>query len=136
MNQAFRAGMILVFGLAVLIGVVAGRSQAAPVAPAALPPAPTLVPAPPPGQVNIDTNAAGNPPGLFNPPVLQAKVGNTITFINNDTVAHTATAENGAFNTDVLNPGQSKTWKAVKPGRYLYSCFLHPEMHGEIDISP
>lgn len=136
MNTAFRSGMIAVFGLAVIIGILAGRSQSAPAAPATLPPAATPAPAAVPGQVSIVSNESGNPPGRFSPTVLRARVGDTITFTNYDVAAHTATADNGAFNTDVLNPGESATWKPLKPGKYSYSCFLHPDMHGEIDVSP
>src|SRR3954468_22581333 len=41
----------------------------------------------------------------FDPAQLDVAPGTTVTFVNNDTEAHTATADNGLFDTGVLEPG-------------------------------
>ena len=43
----------------------------------------------------------------FNPSQLNVAPGTTVTFVNNDTEPHTATADNGLFDTGVLEPGSS-----------------------------
>ena len=43
----------------------------------------------------------------FNPPQLNVAPGTTVKFVNNDTEPHTGTADNGLFNTGVLEPGYS-----------------------------
>jgi plastocyanin len=43
----------------------------------------------------------------FNPAQLNVAPGTTVRFVNNDTEPHTATADNGLFDTGVLQPGSS-----------------------------
>src|SRR5437588_490157 len=120
-----------VFGLlalAVLIGVLAGRSQPSTIAA----PVPTAIPTPTPipaaDQVLILPASNDSSSGTYVPATLTLKVGQTVTFTNADTTDHTATADNGAFNTGVLSYGQSAQWTPKKSGRYTYSDFLHSDM--------
>ena len=60
--------------------------------------------------------------------------GTTVTFVNNDTEAHTATADNDLFDTGVLEPGES-TWVLFRgSGTVTYHCDLHPDMKGSIVV--
>jgi plastocyanin len=43
----------------------------------------------------------------FNPAQLNVAPGTTVRFVNNDSEPHTATADNGLFDTGVLQPGSS-----------------------------
>jgi plastocyanin len=43
----------------------------------------------------------------YNPAQLNVAPGTTVRFVNNDTVPHTATADNGLFDTGELQPGYS-----------------------------
>lgn len=74
----------------------------------------------------------------FMPPALTAKVGQTITWINNDNVAHTVTSDSGApaaFDSGTLNPGKTFHVTFTKAGTYHYHCSIHPNMHGAITIT-
>lgn len=137
MGPGFKGLVLAVVVAAIVIGVKAGQSQSqtSAQAPPAFPVQATL-PAAGPGQVFIVTNNDPDVPGRYSPDVLKVRVGDTVRFANKSNTDHTATSENGAFNTDVLSPGDSKTWKPTKPGKYLYGCYIHPSMHGEIDVSP
>jgi plastocyanin len=61
----------------------------------------------------------------FNPKSISINPGDSITFTNNGNVAHTATADNGSFDTGSLAPGDSKTITIKAPGTYPYYCKFH-----------
>ena len=60
--------------------------------------------------------------------------GTTVTFVNNDTEPHTATADNGVFDTGVLRPGESSWVLFDGSGTVTYHCDLHPDMKGSIVV--
>jgi plastocyanin len=70
----------------------------------------------------------------FNPAQLNVAPGTTVTFVNNGTVPHTATADNGAFDTGELQPGYSMDIFLEGSGTVTYHCELHPDMLGSIVV--
>ena len=70
----------------------------------------------------------------FNPAQLNVAPGTTVTFVNNDTEPHTATADNGVFDTGVLEPGYSFDVFFDGSGTVPYHCELHPDMQGSIIV--
>jgi len=70
----------------------------------------------------------------FTPQTLEVPVGTTVTWTNLDTVAHTATADDGTFNSGNLNPHESFSFRFDKPGTYVYNCSYHPNMQGTIIV--
>jgi len=84
-----------------------------------------------------------NPPGnntvsidnlAFNPSTLTIATGITVTWINNDAVAHTVTENEGFFDSGVLTNGHNFTYTFTVPGTYNYTCSLHPTMRGTIIV--
>jgi plastocyanin len=72
----------------------------------------------------------------FHPASIQAKVGDKITFTNQDTTEHTATATSGAtFDSGALGKGKSFTFTATKAGTIKFVCSFHPGMTGTITVS-
>ncbi len=71
----------------------------------------------------------------FMPAQLKVKAGDTITFVNRDTVPHTATAADGAFDTGQLQPGTGARVKISAKGAHPYVCRIHPSMKGEVDAT-
>jgi plastocyanin len=70
----------------------------------------------------------------FDPAQLNIAPGTRVMFVNSDTEAHTATADNGLFDTGVLEPGDS-SWVLFKgAGTVTYHCELHPHMKGSIVV--
>jgi len=62
----------------------------------------------------------------FNPQSITINVGDTITWQNGDTTEHTATADDGSFNTDDIEAGKaSKTITFDKAGTFAYYCKYH-----------
>ena len=92
--------------------------------------APTQTTVPDPnGQktVNIYNHA-------FDSAQLNVASGTTVRFVNKDTEAHTATADNNLFDTGVLEPGGSFKVYFEGSGTVTYHCELHPEMKGSIVV--
>lgn len=70
----------------------------------------------------------------FGPKTLTVKKGTTITFTNQDSVGHTATADDGSFNTELLAKGESGSVIFDKAGTYAYHCTPHPYMKATIVV--
>ena len=70
----------------------------------------------------------------FIPAQLNVAPGTTVTFVNNDTVPHTATSDNKLFDSGELAPGSSFPVVLEGAGTVTYHCELHPEMQGSIVV--
>jgi len=72
----------------------------------------------------------------FHPDDFTVKPGATVTVTNDDTVDHTFTARDRAFNTGDIAPGQTVHFTApTKPGQYPYLCLIHQFMTGTLTVS-
>ncbi len=78
-------------------------------------------------QITIDKLA-------FAPAELDAKVGDTIEWINKDALVHTATATNGDWNVNIA-PKQTGRLVLNKPGSTEYFCKYHPNMKGRVIVA-
>lgn len=70
----------------------------------------------------------------FSPNPLTVPVGTTVTWTNNDTTTHDATADNKSFATGNIAPGASASVTLNTAGRITYYCTIHPGMSGTIDV--
>lgn len=83
------------------------------------------------------TGGAGNAVSIenlsFNPTTVEVKVGDTVTWTNNDGVSHTVTGDSG-LDSGTLAAGAtySKTFDAA--GTYEYGCSIHPDMKGTVVV--
>lgn len=68
----------------------------------------------------------------FSPSTLEMQAGDKVQFINMDGAPHTATADNGGFDTGILKKGQDATVQIKKAGAYSYFCAVHPSMKGKV----
>jgi plastocyanin len=98
------------------------------------------------GEAMGGTPTAGTPAGAstsaveikgfaFNPPMIEVSTGTTVTWTNQDTAPHTATAEDGSFDTGRLNNGQSGSVTFDQPGTFTYICTFHPNMKGTVVVT-
>ncbi len=71
----------------------------------------------------------------FTPEALNIQAGDSVTWINEDNMRHTATDLNGAFDTGLLGNGKSATMTFGGAGRFNYRCTPHSNMGGTITIS-
>jgi plastocyanin len=70
----------------------------------------------------------------FSPATLTVKVGDKVTWTNQDSVGHSATADDNSFDTGVLAQGQSGSITFSKAGTYTYHCSVHPNMKATIIV--
>jgi plastocyanin len=70
----------------------------------------------------------------FGPQSVDVKVGDTVSFVNQDEIAHTATAD-GTFDSKTLEQGAGFDFTATKAGKIDYVCLFHPGMTGTINVS-
>jgi plastocyanin len=61
-------------------------------------------------------------------------VGDTVTWHNSGQAPHTATANDGSFNTGTVNPGGSASHTFQTAGTFSYVCTIHPNMTGTIHV--
>src|SRR5213593_4152979 len=71
----------------------------------------------------------------FAPQTTTVAVGATVTWTNRDQAPHTATADNGAFDSGPLEEGQSYAFRPTRTGRFNYMCTIHPEMRGVLTVT-
>jgi plastocyanin len=70
----------------------------------------------------------------FSPRTIEIRVGDTVTWTNRDSVAHSATAQNGSFDTGLLSDGASGSVRFTAAGTYRYICTPHPDMTGTVVV--
>jgi len=68
----------------------------------------------------------------FSPATVTIQVGDSVTWTNDDSTAHTATAGGGAFDTGSLGNGESATVTFDTAGTFAYVCSIHPQMTGSV----
>jgi plastocyanin len=61
------------------------------------------------------------------------KTGDTIVWVNKDSVPHTVTARDHSFDLRV-GPGQSSRLTLTKPGSFQIYCILHSPMRGSFTV--
>jgi plastocyanin len=64
-----------------------------------------------------------------------AKAGDSVTWVNRDSVPHSVTARDHSFDIR-LNPGQQATMKLNAAGRIAFYCLFHPSMRGSLSVAP
>jgi plastocyanin len=68
----------------------------------------------------------------FDPAQVEILVGDSVTWANTDLAPHTATAEDGAWDTGTLERGGRGRITFNAPGDYPYFCAYHPHMKGTV----
>ena len=72
---------------------------------------------------------------VVSPATANAKVGDTVEWINKDIFAHTATARNGDFDV-AMPPKKTVTSVLKKAGTVEFYCRFHPNMKAVLTIAP
>ena len=72
----------------------------------------------------------------YDPDPVTIEEGGKVIWINRDSAPHTATADDGSFDTGTLDEGKLKSENFKEPGEYTYFCEIHPTMHGTVEVVP
>jgi plastocyanin len=71
----------------------------------------------------------------FGPTVLYAKPGDTVTWTNKDSTAHTVTGLGFSWGSgDGILEGKTVSYRFAQQGIYPYSCIIHPGMVGAVVV--
>ncbi|HEU4905705.1 MAG TPA: cupredoxin family copper-binding protein [Solirubrobacterales bacterium] len=70
----------------------------------------------------------------YDPDPVTIEEGGKVTWINRDSAPHTATAEDGSFDTGTLEEGKLGSAGFKEAGTYEYVCTIHPEMQGTVEV--
>lgn len=99
-------------------------------------------------SVSIVPNASTMANKAFAPDDINAKVGDTVTWTNKDTIFHTVTSGTGPsdtthgkeFDSGLSGPtalttqGKTFSHKFMTAGEFPYFCQLHPTMVGKVEV--
>jgi len=96
-------------------------------------------------KVSVTEGAAAKTTQAFDPNPVKAKVGDTVSWANGDSIPHTVTSgssgkPDGKFDSSpglksLLTPGKTFSHKFSEAGNYQYYCQLHPNMVGTVSVS-
>ncbi|MGH2548381.1 MAG: cupredoxin domain-containing protein, partial [Thermomicrobiales bacterium] len=71
----------------------------------------------------------------FNPGNIEVAAGTTVTWTNNDSAAHTVTADDGSFQSGRLEQGQTFSYTFETAGTFAYHCEYHSGMTATVTVS-
>jgi len=70
----------------------------------------------------------------FDPETVTVDAGTKLTWTNDDEAPHTATADDGSFDTGTLKLDDTGAVALDQPGTYTYYCRFHPFMKGTVEV--
>ena len=70
----------------------------------------------------------------FDPETVTVDAGTKLTWTNDDEAPHTATADDGSFDTGTLKLDDTGAVAIDQPGTYTYYCRFHPFMKGTVEV--
>ena len=97
-------------------------------------PSPAQNPGGPSSSVTIPAGAEVLGNRAYAPDDVTVTVGATVTWTNSDRVAHTSTADAGAWNSGTVAPGGQFSRVFDTTGTFAYHCTIHPGMVGTVVV--
>ena len=106
-------------------------------------PAPTAAPASAPASSAPSPSAATGDGGggavtikdfAFAPGTLEVAVGTTVNWTNQDSTAHTVTADDGSFDSKSIAAGSGFSQAFSTAGTFAYHCTIHTSMTATITV--
>jgi len=97
-------------------------------------------------EVSVSVPAGTSLPGCedtnecWDPPVVNLNIGDTVTWSNDDTAAHTVTSGtaadglDGVFDSSLFIVGATWSWTFDEAGTFDYFCMVHPWMAGQVIV--
>jgi|SRR5437764_10074386 plastocyanin len=97
-------------------------------------------------KVTIPAGASITPANGFSPKSINVKVGDTVTWTNNDNTIHTVISGTGLSDANkgkdfdsglstLTTTGKTYSHQFMKAGDFPYFCELHPAMIGKVTVS-
>jgi len=70
----------------------------------------------------------------YEPDPVVVQAGGKVIWQNEDSAPHTATADDGSFDTGTIAEGKLGSATFKDPGTFTYHCEIHPTMHGTVEV--
>jgi plastocyanin len=70
----------------------------------------------------------------FSPGTITIDQGDTVTWVNDGPTPHSATSQDGVFDTGIFPAGQSRSHTFNEAGTFAYICTPHPNMRGTVVV--
>jgi plastocyanin len=70
----------------------------------------------------------------YQPDPVVVQTGGKVIWQSEDMAPHTATADDGSFDTGTLEKGKLKSETFKQAGNYPYFCEIHPDMRGTVEV--
>ena len=70
----------------------------------------------------------------YEPDPVVVQVGGKVIWQNEDAAPHTATADDGSFDTGTIDKGKLGSATFKEAGTFTYFCEIHPTMHGTVEV--
>jgi plastocyanin len=70
----------------------------------------------------------------YQPDPVTVQVDGKVIWQNQDTAPHTATADDGSFDTGTIEQGKIGSATFKEAGTFTYFCEIHPTMHGTVEV--
>jgi plastocyanin len=83
------------------------------------------------GTSEVDINIAAR---AFSPRTITVPVNTTVTWTNNDGMAHTVTSDTGLFDSGTFGAGGTYSYQFTTAGTYNYHCTLHADMTATVIV--
>ncbi|MFP5309060.1 MAG: cupredoxin domain-containing protein [Actinomycetes bacterium] len=120
---------------ALLLGGCAGGDLPAipvePAAPAAGPGA--VLETATPGQLTVEVSMVDR---AYDPVRVRVAAGSVLRFANRGGQPHTATFAGGALDTGAIPAGRRVDVVLTEPGTFDFTCRFHPDMEGQVTVTP
>ena len=84
-----------------------------------------------PGEVHLSIDNF-----VFKPDAITVRAGTTIVWENDDDIAHTVVATDGAFRSAALDTEDKFSFTFAQAGTFEYFCSLQPRMKGQVVVTP
>ena len=95
---------------------------------------PSPTPTPGGSSVTIPAGASNLGNQAYSPDSVNVSVGGTVTWMNNDSTAHTSTSDASGWDSGVVAPGASFSRTFPTAGTFSYHCTLHTGMVGKVVV--
>ena len=82
----------------------------------------------------LSAGMSGGHVRMYAPNPIDIAVGQSVTWTNNDSTAHTSTGNDGSWNSGAIAPGASFSQMFPNAGTFAYHCAIHPGMVGTVAV--
>lgn len=84
--------------------------------------------------VSMPVGASGLGPAGYAPNPVAITAGGSVTWVNNDSITHTATSDTGMFDSGNIAPSGKFSFTFPNKGSFTYHCTIHPGMIATVNV--